>query len=53
MLETRCLRPLPKMYQTHDSSLGEAIPKVPLRVVDLSRMATRGKRQFNHPMGAV
>jgi hypothetical protein len=29
------------MYQTHDSSLGQAIPKAPLRVVDLSqRMAT-------------
>jgi hypothetical protein len=28
------------MYQTHDSSLGKAIPKTPLRVVDLSqRMA--------------
>ena len=40
MLETRRLRPLPKMRQTHDSSLGEAIPKTPLRVVDLSqRMA--------------
>jgi hypothetical protein len=25
------------MYQTHDSSLGEAIPKAPLRVVDLSQ----------------
>jgi len=40
VLETRRLRALPKMYQTHDSSLGEAIPKTPLRVVDLSqRMA--------------
>jgi hypothetical protein len=28
------------MYQTHDSSFGEAIPKTPLRAVDLSqRMA--------------
>jgi hypothetical protein len=25
------------MYQTHDSSLGEAIPKAPLSVVDLSK----------------
>src|ERR1017187_9338070 len=40
VLEISRLRPLPKMYQTHDSSLGEAIPKAPLRVVDLSqRMA--------------
>jgi hypothetical protein len=40
VIETRRLRPLPKMYQTHDSALGEAIPKAPLRVVDFSqRMA--------------
>jgi hypothetical protein len=42
VLETPRLRPLPKMYQTHDSSLGEAIPKTPLRVLDLSqRMAPK------------
>ena len=41
MREARRLRPLPKIHQTHDSSFGEAIPKTPLRVVDLSqRMAT-------------
>ena len=34
MLEARRLRPLPKVYQTHDSSLGEAIPKAPLRAVN-------------------
>ena len=40
MIETRRLRPLPKMHQAHDSSLGVAIPKTPLRAVDFSqRMA--------------
>jgi len=40
VVETRCLRLLPKMHQTDDSPLGEAIPKTPLGAVDLSqRMA--------------
>lgn len=37
MREARRLRPLPKIHQTHDSSFGEAIPKTPLRVLDLSQ----------------
>jgi len=28
---------MPRMYQTHDSALGEAAPKIPLRALDLSR----------------
>ena len=33
---------MPKMCQTHDSALGEAVPKTPLRVLDLSqRMAPK------------
>jgi hypothetical protein len=35
MLEALDLRPLFKMHQAHDSSLDAAIPKTPLRVVDL------------------
>ena len=34
VLETPCLRPLPKMDQTDCSSLGEAIPNAPLRAVE-------------------
>ena len=37
MVETVSLRPLPKMHQAYDSPLGEAIPKTPLRAVDLSQ----------------
>ena len=33
---------MPKMYQAHDSALGEAVPETPLRVLDLSqRMAPK------------
>ena len=40
MVETRCLCPLPKMHQTDDSPLGEAIQKTPLGALDRSqRMA--------------
>jgi hypothetical protein len=35
VLEARRLRPSPKIYQTHDALVGEAIPKSPLRVIDL------------------
>ncbi|MHB2009276.1 MAG: hypothetical protein ACYCOX_14650 [Acidobacteriaceae bacterium] len=41
MLEARRLRPLPKMHQTHDSPLGEAIPKTPLGAVDLTKTYVR------------
>jgi hypothetical protein len=40
MVETLSLRPLPKMHQADDSPLGEAIPKTPLRAVDLSQRMT-------------
>jgi hypothetical protein len=40
MVETVSLRPLPKMHQAYDSPLGEAIPKTPLRAVDLSQRMT-------------
>jgi hypothetical protein len=37
VLETPRLRPLPKMYQTYNSAVGEAVPKTPLRVLDLGQ----------------
>jgi hypothetical protein len=37
VLETSSLCPVPKVHQTHDSSVSEAIPKTPLRAVDLSQ----------------
>jgi hypothetical protein len=40
MVETHSLRPLPKMHQADDSPLGQAIPKTPLRAVDLSQSMT-------------
>ena len=40
MGETLSLCPLPKMHQAYDSPLGEAIPKTPLRNVDLSQRMT-------------
>ena len=43
MLETPRLRPLPKMYQTYNSAVGEAVPKTPLRVLDL------GQRMDSNP----
>ena len=42
MLETPCLRPLPKIDQTHDGPLGVAIPKTPLRAVDFCQCMDAG-----------
>jgi hypothetical protein len=37
VLETPRLRPLPKLYQTRNSAVGVAVPKTPLRVLDLGQ----------------